>query len=328
MQKIIPAALKSGDEIRVVAPSRGLKMIGADSRELAEKRFGEMGLKVTFGTNTTDENWDLMGTTEIEKRAVDIMEAFTDHKVKAIFTIIGGFNSNQLLPFLDYDVIRNNPKIFCGFSDITALLNGIYAQTGLVTFSGPHYSSFGMLKGFDYTWDYMQKMLIGKGSAQVLPSESWSDDLWFLDQQKREMIKNDGYWTLHEGEARGTIIGGNLGTLVLLNGSKYRPEFKDNTILFVENCYSSGGDDADFLRQLQAMAYQPDFAKVKALVIGRFQKASDISRTKLEYIVNAIPQLRELPIVANVDFGHTTPMLTLPIGGRCELTKDGLTLRV
>ena len=286
----------------MVAPSRGIKIIGADSRETARKRFGEMGLKVTFGKHMTDDNWDMMGTSSIADRVEDIHEAFANPEVKAIFTIIGGFNSNQLLPFLDYELIRKNPKIFCGFSDITALLNGIYAQTGLVTFSGPHYSSFGMARGFDYTQEHVRNMLCGKGGYVVEPSKEWSDDLWF--------------------------IGGNLGTFDLLLGSPYRPAFKKNTILFVENCFGSAGDDTTFLRELQALAYQPDFINVKAVVIGRFQKASEISREKLEYIVNSIPQLKELPVIANVDFGHTTPMLTLPIGGRCEITSDRIQVQI
>lgn len=159
MQKIIPAPLKKGDEIRVVAPSRGIKIHGADSRETALKRFGEMGLKVTFGKHMTDDNWDMMGTSSIADRVEDIHEAFANSEVKAIFTIIGGFNSNQLLPFLDYELIRKNPKIFCGFSDITALLNGIYAQIGLVTFSGPITALSEWPGGLTIRWNTVRNML-------------------------------------------------------------------------------------------------------------------------------------------------------------------------
>lgn len=328
MQKLIPTPLKSGDEVRIVAPSRGIKIIGADSREIAAERFAEMGLTVTFGKYATDDNWDEFGTSPIEQRAEDINEAFADKKVKAIFTMIGGFNSNQLLPFLDYELIKKNPKIFCGFSDITALLNGIYAKTGLVTFSGPHYSSFGMRKGFDYTWAHFKKMLLGEGRDVILPSEEWSDDPWFMSQEKREFIKNEGYWQIQGGEAKGILVGGNLGTLVLLNGTSFRPEFKPDTVLFVENCFASGGDDTAFLRELQAMAYQPDFGNVKALLIGRFQKASGLSREKVTYIVKSIPQLRNLPVIANVDFGHSTPMATLPIGGSAEIASSGILIQI
>ena len=100
MKKIVPQVLKAGDEVRIVAPARGVRLIGRDSREIAKARFEEMGLKVTFGRNTTDENWDMFGSTDVEKRAEDLNEAFGDKNVKAVFTVIGGSNSNQLLPYL------------------------------------------------------------------------------------------------------------------------------------------------------------------------------------------------------------------------------------
>lgn len=326
MQKIIPTLLQKGDEIRVIAPARGLKIIGQDTRQIAKQRFEEMGLKVSFAANTTDDNWDMTGSTSIEKRVADIHEAFADKNVKAIFTIIGGANSNQLLPYLDYDLIKNNPKIFCGFSDITALLDGIYARTGLITFSGPHYSSIGMLKGCEYTLDNLKTMLFGNRHNQVVSSKEWSDDLWFLDQQKREFIPNEGYWNIHTGTAKGTIIGGNLGTFNLLLGSIYRPAFEKDTILFIEDTEDS--DILDFERNLQALLYQPDFANVKGLVIGRFQKGSKVTREQLEFILNNKKELSHLPILANVDFGHSTPLLTIPIGGTASLYNGQLTLEI
>lgn len=325
MQKIIPAKLAKGDEIRVIAPARGLKIIGQESREFAAQRFAEMGLKVTFGKNTTDANFDMMGSSSIEDRVSDIHEAFADKNVKAVFTIIGGTNSNQLLPYLDYELIKANPKIFCGFSDITALLNGIYAMTGLETYSGPHYSSLGMKYGYEYTLENMQKMLMGDGVNEVVPSKEWSDDLWFIDQEKREFIKNDGYWLLHNGKAQGRIVGGNLGTFDLLLGTEYRPAFEADTILFIED--TAGSDIGMFERNLQALIYQPDFKNVKGLVIGRFQKGSKVSREHLEFIVTNKRELKNLPILANVDFGHSTPLLTIPIGGTAILDNGKLTLK-
>lgn len=319
MQKIIPQKLKIGDEIRVVAPSRGLRLISSDCRELAIKRLANWGLNVSYGQNTNDENWDMFGSMPIEKRVEDLMAAFKDPKVKAIFTVIGGFNSNQLLPYLDYEVIKNNPKIFCGFSDITALLNGIYAKTGLETYSGPHFSSLGMQKGVEYTLDNLHKMIMGEGINEVEASQEWSDDLWFLDQDNREFIANEDYWLLQKGEAKGKILGGNLGTFNLLLGTSYRPDFEEDTILFIEDCYTSSGDATAFDRNLQALIYQQDFQNVKGIVIGRFQKASEVTKEKLQHIIQSHPELAKLPIVANVDFGHTTPLLTLPIGGYAQM---------
>lgn len=326
MQKIIPDRLQKGDEIRVIAPSTGIKIIGQETRAIAKERFEAMGLKVSFAKNTTDDNFDLTGSTTVEKRVADIHEAFSDPNVKAVFTIIGGENSNQLLSSLNYNLIKSNPKFFCGFSDITALLNSIYAQTGLVTFSGPHYSSIGMKKGIDYTLENLKNMLFGPRQNHITPSLEWSDDLWFLDQENRNFIKNDGYWLIHRGSAQGTIIGGNLCTFNLLLGSAYRPAFEKDTILFVED--TSASNLKVFERNLQALLYQPDFVNVKGLVIGRFQKGSQITREQLEFILYSKKELENLPILANVDFGHTTPLLTLPIGGKATLNDSHLTVEI
>ena len=318
MQKIIPAKLQKGDEIRVIAPATGLKIIGQDCRQIAKERFEALGLKVSFATNTTDENFDMFASTDIKKRADDIMEAFLDKNVKAIFTILGGFNSNQILPFLDYEVIKNNPKILCGYSDITALLSAIEVKTGLVCFYGPHYSSIGMKKGNEYTLDMLEKVLF-EGESELKTSDEWSDDLWFIDQENRDFIKNEGWWVLQNGNAKGELKGGNLGTFLLLNGTPYQSEFKKDTILMIEDCNYTKNDGEVFFRHFQALAQRDDFVNVRAVFIGRFQKASDVTREKLEFIVNNIPQLKGLPVIANLDFGHTTPIATLPIGGMCEI---------
>ena len=325
MQKIIPEKLQKGDTVMVVAPARGIKIIGGDIRRIARERLESLGLKVVFAPNTTDENWDYMGSSSIEKRVADIHTAFADTSVKGIMTIIGGANSNQLLPHLDYDLIRRNPKIFCGFSDITALENAILAKTGLVTYYGPHFSSLGMKKGCDYTFEHFVKMLMADGSDTIEPSTVWSDDLWFLDQEKREFEANEGYWNIHSGTAAGTIIGGNLGTYNLLLGTSYRPHFTPDTILFVED--TEGSSLADFERNLQALIYQDDFKNVKGLVIGRFQKGSKVTREGLEFILNTKAELKNMPILANVDFGHSAPLLTIPLGGSAKLENGCLSYR-
>ena len=322
---IIPERLKKGDKIMVIAPSRGLKLIGADCRQIAEERLANLGLTVEFAPNTTDENFDMTMSASVEKRAADIMTAFADKSVKAVLTVIGGFNANQLIRHLDYDVIRKNPKIFMGFSDITALHTAIYAQTGLVTYYGPHYSSLGMKKGCEYTLENMVKALFEGGKREILPSAEWSDDAWFLDQEKREFEANEGYWNIHSGTAAGTIIGGNLGTYNLLLGTSYRPHFTPDTILFVED--TEGCGLAEFERNLQALIYQDDFKNVKGLVVGRFQKGSKVTREGLEFIINTKAELKDMPVLANVDFGHSAPLLTIPLGGSAKLENGCLSYR-
>ncbi len=141
MNKIYPGKLKQGDEVRVVAPSRSLSIIGKEVQEIANKRFEELGLKLTFGKHVKEI--DEFNSSSIQSRVEDLHEAFSDNNVKAVITVIGGFNSNQLLKYIDWNLIKDNPKIFLGYSDITALNNSIFSKTGLVTYSGPHYSTFG-----------------------------------------------------------------------------------------------------------------------------------------------------------------------------------------
>ena len=313
---IMPQKLKKGDKVMVIAPSRGLKLIGEDLRKIAEERLHNLGLEVVFAKNTTDDNFDMLGSASPQKRAADVNQAFADKSVKAVLTVIGGFNSNEILKYIDYDSIKTNPKIFMGFSDITALHAAIYAKTGLVTYYGPHYSSFGMKKGCEYTLKNMQKMLFEGGEVELLSSENWSDDAWYRDQENRDFIKNEGWWHIQKANASGKILGGNLCTFILNSGTPYFPKFEQDTILFIEDDEAS--KLPDFARNLQALINREDFENVKGLVIGRFQKASEITREKLEFILDKA-ELKNMPIIANIDIGHTTPIATIPLGAKARI---------
>ena len=168
---------------------------------------------------------------------------------------------------------------------------------------------------------------MGEQKNQLRPSKEWSDDLWFINQNDRHFIKNEGWWIINEGKAEGTIIGGNIGTFDLLLGTSYRPKFEKDTILFIEDCFTSAGDAGAFDRHLQALMYQEDFKNVKGMVVGRFQKASEVSREKLEFILNN-PELKHMPIIANVDFGHTTPLTTFPIGGTAKIENNQIFVEI
>lgn len=317
-----PQKLKKGDEVRVIAPARSMSLISKESREIANKRFTDLGLKLSFGKNI--EESDDFVSSSIESRVEDLQEAFADKNVKAILTVIGGFNSNQLLKYIDWNLIKNNPKILCGYSDITALADAIYAKTGLVTYYGPHYSTFGQKLYFDYTLDYFKKCLMEEKPFETLPSENWSDDAWYKDQDNRKLIKNDGWWMINGGKAEGKILGGNLCTFNLLQGTEYFPNFKEDIILFIEDDDMVKDQfDITFDRDLQSTIHQPGFDKVKGIIIGRCQTSSKITFEKMKEIILSKKELKNIPIIANVDFGHTSPMITFPVGGMAEIDVSG-----
>jgi len=314
MKKIYPRKLKAGDEVRVIAPVRSLAIISKESQEIANKRFGDLGLKLSFGEHV--DEIDEFASTTIESRIEDFHQAFSDTNVKAVITVIGGFNSNQLLKYINWNLIQNNPKIFCGFSDVTALNNAIFAKTGLANYSGPHYSTFGQELYFDYTLEYFKKCLFSEEPFDLKPSDNWSDDPWYKDQKDRNLIKNPGWLVVNEGKSEGTLLGANLCTFNLLQGTEYMPDLRDS-ILFLEDDEESKPHHFD--RDLQSVLHLPNFSKVKGLVIGRFQRVSEIDNNKLIKIIKTKQELNGIPVIANVDFGHTDPKITFPVGGEVSI---------
>ncbi|WHY22353.1 LD-carboxypeptidase [Paenibacillus sp. G2S3] len=314
-----PNKLKPGDELRIISPARSLSLIAAEQRKIAKEQLQKLGFRISFSVNSFEK--DDFVSSSIESRIEDLHEAFLDPNVKGILTTIGGFNSNQLLRYIDYSIIAEHPKRLCGYSDITALSNAIYAKTGLVTYSGPHFSTFAMLHDNEYTIEYFRKLMMDNKEILVKPSKHWSDDEWYLDQENRVFIRNEGPFIINDGEAKGTIIGGNLCTLNLLQGTEYMPSLK-NSILFLEDDYESS--PATFDRDLQSLIHQPDFQHVKGLVIGRFQQGSRMTKNLLTKIITSKEELSDIPVIADVDFGHTAPMITFPVGGQASLRAYGV----
>lgn len=323
MEKIYPPKLKKGDEVRVIAPASSLKIISPPNQKIANRRFLEMGLSLTFSKNVNE--FDQFRSSSIKSRVSDLHQAFRDKKVKAVIAVIGGHNSNQLLRYLDWNLIKNNPKIFCGFSDITALNNAIFAKCGLVNYSGPTYSTFGKMLDSEYAIDFFQKCLFSNDPIEVKPSKKWDDRKWWINQKDRKFFKNTGWQIINYGRAEGTVLGGNLCTFNLLQGTEYFPNLKDSVLFLEDDC---GSDAFLFDRDLQSLIHLPDFKYVKGLVIGRFQKASKITVKTLESIIKSKAELDKIPVIANVDFGHTSPIITFPIGGTVEIRAEKSSPRI
>ena len=314
MKKVFPKHLNIGDEIRVIAPSSSLGIISEDVKKIANERFASLGLKLSFGNHVAE--LDEFNSSSIKSRVSDLHDAFSDSNVKAIVCVIGGFNCNQLLGYIDWSIIKRNPKILCGYSDVTILNNAILTKTGLVSYSGPCYSTFGQKLYFDYTLEHFKKCLISDSSFDIIPSNKWRDDVWYKNQNDMHLIDNEGCWIINKGKAEGVILGGNLCTFNLLQGTEYFPKLK-NSIIFLEDDEDS--NPRRFDRDLQSLIHLPDFKHVKGIVIGKFQKASVITKDILIEIVKNKKELNNLPVIANVDFGHTSPIITFPIGGIGEL---------
>ncbi|MGX7418524.1 S66 family peptidase [Carnobacterium gallinarum] len=314
---MFPKKLQKGDEIRVIAPARSLQLISQETQKIALNHLTqELGLKVTFGCHVNE--LDDFDSSSIQNRIDDLHEAFKDENVKGILTVIGGFNSNQLLPYLDYDCIQKNPKILCGFSDITALATAIYTKTNLVTYSGMHFSSFGMKKNATYQIEAFKRCLFSKKSTVLQSAEFWSDDEWYLSQEERQLNQNAGMKILTSGYGEGILIGGNLEVLNLLQGTEYMPSLK-NCILFIEDLSTPELFDCN----LESLLQQKDTATIKGLVIGRFQNQFNMTEDKLVKILRNKPLLNKIPVIYQADFGHTTPIFTFPIGGTVRIDTRG-----
>jgi muramoyltetrapeptide carboxypeptidase len=307
--------IKPGSHIRVIAPVRSLKLLSDVIVRDATEKLRARGFEISFGKHV--DEYDEFQSSSVESRIDDLHDAFSDKSVDAILTVIGGYNSNQLLQYIDYGLIEKNPKILCGFSDVTALANAINAQTGLITYIGPHFSSWAMKYGFEYSMEYFMKCCSEQDSYTLLSSNNWSDDPWYIDQERRNFIKNDGYKILNPGHAFGRVVGGHVRCLNVLQGTKFWPRLNDSILILEEDAEI---DPRLFDRELQSLIHQTDFDGVRGILIGRFQKESKMTLEILTRIITSKQELKKIPIIANVDFGHTTPLATFPIGGSIEIT--------
>ncbi len=324
MEKIIyPNKLREGDTIKVIAPSRSLSIISNEVIAQATKTLKKLGLNIEFSENCLEK--DDFNSSSVESRVKDLNEAFANLNIKGILTAIGGYNSNDLLQYIDYELISQNPKILCGYSDITSISNAITQKTGMVTYSGPHFSTFGMEKGLEYTIQNFKNILFDNKEVEIVASKEWSDEAWYIDQKNRNFEKNNGYKTLNEGSATGKVVGGHMRCLACLQGTEFFPDL-DNSILLLEDTENVNSEL--FNRMLQSLIHLPNFRGVKGILVGRFQKNSKISDELLLKIIKSKPELKNIPIISGLDFGHTTPMLTLPIGSLIKIVASQNTCQI
>lgn len=303
--------LPPSGHIRIVSPSSSIERLGGFEANLSAKTALEkLGFTLSFSSNYFEN--DLFCSASITSRVADLHEAFADPTVDAIMTTIGGFNCNELLPYLDYDLIARHPKVFCGYSDTTALLNAIYAKTGLKTYMGPSYSSFKMVEGQAYqTQSWLTA--VSQDSYDLVPSTEWSSDAWYVPSLPRTFFPTQ--WKVYNhGLAEGIAIGGNISTLNLLTGTDYAPK-PDKYILFLEEC--EGDPYMIILRHLTALLQA--YPNPQAVLIGRFPKKTEMTEEILRAILDKHPVLKTIPVLYDLDFAHTQPLFTVRIGETCQV---------
>ena len=289
---LIPQKLKKGDVIGVVAPSNPIIDENIEDLEQARKIIENAGFKVKYSKNLFSNANGYSATSK--EKAEDINEMFRDKDVKMIWCAKGGQNSNSTFEYLDYDLIKNNPKIICGYSDITSLTNIITAKTGLVTFSGTNFKTIAT----DET-NYSYNEVIKR----------------FVDGSLELGLEGEKYETLKEGVAEGQLIGGNLSLTRGLVSGKYSIDFTDK-ILFLEEL---GIETMPSLASnfLYYMKQNGIFDKIKGLWIGNYEHESGISLEKV--ILDVLEGEYDFPIIKSNNFGHTETKTVIPIGTKARI---------
>lgn len=314
------SVLKPGSHLRILSPSSSIERIGGfDANLEAKETLEKLGFSLSFSEHYMEH--DMLDSASIESRVADLHAAFADQSIDGILATIGGFNSNELLPYLDYALIARHHKVICGYSDTTAVLNAIYAKTGMQTYMGPSYSSFKMEGGQDYQSESWLKAL-SKTSYNLEPSQEWSSDPWYDPSQSRHFMPTE--WKVYtQGRASGTLIGGNLSTFGLLRGTPYAPK-PEQYVLFLEEAEED--DYLDFDRHLAAILQA--YPSPQALVLGRFPKECGMTRELLLYILAKHPVLKKIPVIYDTDFAHTQPLFTITIGAQVTVDTNKLSIHI
>ena len=331
MDLIKPRKLEKGDTIALVSPSAGLAAIFPHRLDNAIKFLKKEGYKIQeFSCTRRIKGWE---SAPPKERAKDIMDAFLDKEVNAIICTIGGYNINKILEYLNFEKIKQNPKIFCGYSDISVLHYAISTKANLVTFYGPcAMTQFGEFpKPLNYTLNYFNKAVISiKPIGKIEPSREWTDEV--LDWSKklditraRKMLENKGYEWLRKGKAKGKMIGGCLHSILHLSGTPYWPNHKGK-ILFIEipegQQFDKGEPIAEVDAMLQDLRLKGIFKEISGLIVGRPFKYNEEENKEFKRILLENTEGCKFPILYNVDIGHTDPQITIPLGVETEINSE------
>ena len=318
-----PKKLNKGDLIGIIAPSAGNAQLFPHRIENAKKMLEKLGYKVKFAKHSLER--DGYVSADIKSRVEDLHEMFIDDSIKAIICTIGGNHSNQLLKSIDYKLIKKNPKIFIGYSDISILHYAFMKKANLLTFYGPCImTQFGEYPEiFNYTLKYFNKAVTSKRPiGSVSQSKNWTTEI--LDWTKKMDLKrprtlnkaNDLIW-LNNSVATGQIVGGCVPSINHLIGTEYWIN-PTNKIFFLD--IPEGHEFGKGLSICDLDAYLTDldnigvFDKIAGLIVGRAYNYTEEENVSLLAIIKRITAKHTYPILLNVNIGHSDPIITLPYG--------------
>ena len=288
---MIPTKLKKGDTIGVIAPSNYIEKDDLEYINASIALMEASGFKVKFGKYVFE---DTLGYgTSPEKRAADINWAFTDGEVKAIMCVKGGEDSNTTLDYIDYEMIKKHPKIICGFSDNTSILNAIHEKTGLVTYHGPTFKSLTSWEtGYAYFAENTESLIMGE--------------------------PEDEYTTIQAGQATGELVGGNLSLFTKLVCGKYAVNVQDKILFLEELGFEAAPEMVN--SNIYYLKQNGVFDRIAGLWIGNYEHPSKVSIEKI--IKNAIEDEYKFPIIKSDNFGHIDKKIIIPIGTKAEINTN------
>lgn len=312
--------LKKGDSIGVFSPSSPITKTSPNRTKRAIEYLEDKGFKVVKGSLTGKSDYYRSGS--IKERIEELNSLIRNPNVRCIMSTIGGMNSNSLLPYIDYEAFKKDPKIISGYSDVTAILLGIYAKTGISTYYGPALvASFGELEPYvSETYKYFKNILMDEIQYpyEVKMPKFWTDEYINWETQDRSKAPVDNSLiTANDGVCEGRLIGGNLNTMMGIWGTEYMPEINKGDILFIEDSLK---DCATIERSFSLLKLSGVFDKISGIILGKHELFNDNGTGRKPYeILLEVMGDTEIPFLADFDCCHTHPMITLPIGCKVKL---------
>ena len=307
-ERIFPSRLKPGDTIALITP--GSSITEEQLHQMVVKIEG-LGFKTFYKESVLAEYGYFAG--KDQERANELMEMFTNPAVDAIMCARGGYGSIRILDKIDFTLIKQNPKIFIGYSDITALITAIFKKTGLITFHGP----LGVSPFNDFTKESFER---------VLMNPSWRYKYPYLREPETENNPEFDLYTISPGKAKGELVGGNLSVLDSMIGSEFEPDF-ENKIVFIEEI-----EEKTYRvdKMLYHLIYATNLNKAAGIALGVFNECNvnDKPALSLRQAIADLLKPLNIPVSYGLPFGHIDTILTIPTGITAKLNthKNSLTL--